>query len=193
MIKRFVNTAIIKPSATGMNKEELKIYLINNLSKEATVRATENLRDNKEVFQWLWEIILENRQPESWRASWIFEHIANLNKNMAFPYLSRMIQALPDFNHNGQKRHILKVIRLFEVPESQKIHLLNICFDFLMSKTEPVAVKMQSINILYDISLSIPEIKPELRSSIEYNLPDATSGFINSATKILKKLKNNKI
>ena len=172
-----------------MDKKDVEEFLADCLSKDAIARATEMWKNDKLIASWLWKIIIKNQHPISWRAAWLFEHMAFANPAIAFPYINEIVQALPHFNHNGQKRHALKIIQLYNISEKNKVHLINHCFDFLMSKTEPVAVKMNSINILYTISLSIPDIQPELIATIEQNLPDASSGFRNSATNILKKIK----
>ena len=171
-----------------MNKERIEEFLLNSLSKVSTMQAAKAWMDNKEIYGILWKIINENKKFVSWRAAWLFEHMAFEKPNKSISFLDDIINSLPYFKYNGQKRHMLKVIQLYEFSEEQKGKLLNICFGFLMSKNEPVAVKMHSINILYKISLSLPDIKPELVSSIKYNLPDATSGFKNAAKKILVKI-----
>jgi hypothetical protein len=52
----------------------------------------------------------------------------------------------------------------------------------------PAAVKMFSMNILYNISEAEPDLKPELAAVIEDQLPKGTPGLKNSGQKMLKKL-----
>ena len=174
-----------------MNRQKIEKFLLESLSKKATMQASKTWMNDEIIYKILWDIIKKNKHPLSWRAAWLFEHMAFEKPKYAYPFLTEIMENLPYFKHNGQKRHMLKVIQLYEFSDAQKGDLLNICFDFLMSKSEPVAVKMHSINILYKISLSFPDINPELVSSIEINLPDATSGFKNAAKKILSKIQDN--
>jgi len=62
-------------------------------------------------------------------------------------------------------------------PEGTEGELMKISFEWLLSPTESVAVKMYSIQILYRLSAKEPDILKELYDTIEFQLADGTPGF----------------
>jgi hypothetical protein len=65
---------------------------------------------------------------------------------------------------------------------------MNMCFDWLVSAKESVAVKVYAMEILYRISQVEPELKKELADSIEWRISEGTPGFKHRGLKTLKKL-----
>jgi hypothetical protein len=100
-----------------------------------------------------------------------------------------VIRELEHAGSEGARRNFLKI--LAEVPvkltHKDKSVLVNLCFDFL-EENFSVAVKVFSMQILYNLSLEMPDIGIELTSLIMDNLPDATPGYRSRAEKILKNL-----
>ena len=74
------------------------------------------------------------------------------------------------------------------LPQKYFGELMNICFDWLISPRESVAVKVYAMEILYRLSEIEPELKKELADSIEWRITEGTPGFKNRGVKTLKKL-----
>ena len=90
----------------------------------------------------------------------------------------------------GPRRSFLKI--LADVPcdlnEDQKGMLANVCFDWIQSENQPVAIKVYCMQILAGIAESEPDLKPELISVIEEQIPRGSAGIKAQGKKILKKL-----
>jgi len=97
---------------------------------------------------------------------------------------------LPTVKKDGVKREYLKMISEFPLPENDEELgiLLKVCFDYLADPLEPTAVKAHSISILCGISKIIPEIIPELRTTIEVVMQEGSPGIVNRSDKALKEL-----
>ena len=65
---------------------------------------------------------------------------------------------------------------------------MDICFEYISSPTEAIAVKAFALTILENLSKKYPEIKPELKTIIEDRWDYETAAFHSRAKKILKKL-----
>jgi hypothetical protein len=91
-------------------------------------------------------------------------------------------------NHDGLKRHAFRIIARMPFPEGTEARLMNIAFDWLLSATESVAVKMYSIQVLYRLSASEPDILQELYDTIEFQLADGTPGFKSIGLKIMEQI-----
>jgi hypothetical protein len=141
-----------------------------------------------ELVKDLWELFLSNEEPVSRRAAWVLDHLTETRPEWISDYTSRLIDALPGFSHDGLKRHALRMISRNPVPEAGKDLLMNICFEWLISRNEAVSAKVYCMEILYRICLEEPAIRHELTDSIEYILEEGTPGIRNFGKKILKKL-----
>ena len=104
------------------------------------------------------------------------------------PYLPELILKLPLMNHDGLKRHALRIIARMPFPEALEATLMNIAFEWLLSATESVAVKMYSMQILYRLSASEPDILQELYDTIEFQLADGTPGFKSIGHKMMEQI-----
>jgi hypothetical protein len=159
----------------------------------------ENSRRNTDlvanlVFAWpslfdeLAGIYLRNEEPVSRRAVWVVDTVAEKHPELLDPYLESIAEALPRFEHDGLKRVSLRMLSRSPLPQDHLGELMNICFDWLVSPKESVAVKVYAMEILYRISQAEPELKKELADSIEWRIGEGTPGFKNRGLKTLKKL-----
>ena len=65
---------------------------------------------------------------------------------------------------------------------------MDICFKYLGSPKEALAVKVFSMSVLGNLAKKYPEIKSELKLIIEDQLPEQTAGFKSRAKKVLDQL-----
>jgi hypothetical protein len=66
--------------------------------------------------------------------------------------------------------------------------MLNYCFDLVLSHEAPVAVRMFSMTMLLEIVKREPELKSELKESLEFILPHAQKGLLSATRKTLSAL-----
>lgn len=66
---------------------------------------------------------------------------------------------------------------------------MEICFGYLGSPKEAVAIKVFSLTVLGNLAKSYPEIIPEIKVLIEEQLPRQTVGFKSRAQKLLNSWK----
>lgn len=162
------------------------------LSIETSRRNTDLLADliyqKPELFNEFIAVYLRDEEPVSRRAAWVVDTVSEKLPELLFPFIPRIIEKLPTFSHNALKRHSVRMLARSPLPSRQFGPLANICFDWLTSANEPVAVKVWCMDILYRIALQEPDLKKELSDSIEWRMQEETSGFRNRGMKILKKL-----
>ena len=100
-----------------------------------------------------------------------------------------MNRELKNKRTEGVIRNILKIIA--EVPveltNRDKSILINLCFDYLLSKEYPAAIRVFSMQVLFNLSRELPEIGEELFRILEDQLPEASAGYRSRARRILKK------
>ncbi len=121
-----------------------------------------------EYMKLLIEIALYSNYPRRWRAAWMADKINDTTPELIIPFMEELISALHAETNSGIKRHILKLISKHEIPDKHQPFLLNYSHQCFTSASEPVAVRVHAMQILYNLSEKEPEFKPELLSLIQH-------------------------
>jgi hypothetical protein len=137
-----------------------------------------------ELLDELWQFAISS-DPSAWKALWVMDKMHDQRPDMIRPFLKPMLNTVERLGQSGQKRSILKLLSLNALPEEPTGSFINYCFDLLQSKSEPVASRVFAMQILYNISLAIPELKNELRIVIEDAMIEGTPGIKSRGRKIL--------
>ncbi len=171
-----------------MGEEGLReVLMIENSRRNADLIADLVLR-RTELFGELIRIYLKNEEPVSRRAAWVADVVTERQPDLLNPFIEEIVTHLRTFTHDGMKRESLKMLIHSPLPEQNLGQLITICFDWLTSGKESVAVKMFSMEILYRISQQEPEVKKELADSIEWRMQEEAPGFRAHGKKLLKRL-----
>jgi len=164
--------------------------LLKGNSRSYTDYVADIVTQRPELLGELWEIYLAMEEPVSRRAAWIIDTASENKPDWVSPFLSGLVQKLPHFNHDGLKRHALRMIARMPFPVGCEGKLLTIAFEWLISASESVAVKMYCIQILYRLSETEPDILQELYDTIEFQMADGTPGFRSIGSKIMRQIDN---
>ena len=145
--------------------------------------------DNPDLLKPLVEVSFQDSGPLPQRASRVVSICCCRFPELFRPYCSDVIRKLKDLHSEGARRNFLMI--LAEAPvkltKKDKSLLVNLGFDFLTGNFS-IAVKVYSMEILYKLSLEMPEIGVELSNLIEDSLAESSPGYISRGKKILKKL-----
>ena len=145
---------------------------------------------NQQRFDELFNLFLHDEYRVVQRAGWplsdcvkrhpafIKNHFAKLLKNLKRPG-----------NHEAVKRNTVRLLQDVDIPEKYHGEIMDICFRYIASPDEPVAVKAFSLTVLQNLSRFYPEIKNELKVIIEERWDYETAAFHSRARKILKEIK----
>jgi hypothetical protein len=108
---------------------------------------------------------------------------------LAKPYLKKFVSQLSDRRaHPASRRNIVRLFQFVEIPENVRGKLMDLCFQFICSSDEAIAVKAFSLHILENMSVIYPEILPELKSIIQSRWMHETAAFRSRGKKILQKI-----
>jgi hypothetical protein len=141
-----------------------------------------------ELFAELVRIYLKNEEPVSRRAVWVVDTVAEKLPGLVLPYLDPICEKLPCFCHDGLKRNTLRILVRSPLPPNHLGPLASLCFDWLTSPGESVAVKVYCMEILYKLSQTEKDLKKELADSIIWRIEEETPGFRAHGKRVLKKL-----
>jgi hypothetical protein len=121
-------------------------------------------------------------------SAWPLSYRIQNHPLLAKPYYKKFIEQLSDEQtHPAARRNIVRLFQFIEIPKRYHGSIMDICFRYVNSPGEAIAVKAFSLRILENLSSQYPEILPELKTIIEARWELETPAFRSRARKILKK------
>jgi hypothetical protein len=164
-------------------------FLLIEMSRRNTDMVADLVMQKPALFDELFQAFLRNEEPVSRRAAWVVDIVTEKFPELLIPHLGHILSMLPKFKHDGLKRHSLRMLDRSPLPDGDELgKLITICFEWLLSPREAVAVKIYCMDLLFRISRIEPDLKNELADSIEYRMREETAGFKNRGQKMLDKL-----
>lgn len=171
---------------------DIKTALEENRSKEQILRIRDYIGTDTTRFDELMQLIFHSESPIPQRASWTMMHCADAHPELLTPYLGRLFQHLRQEGlHDSIKRNSLRALQKVDLPEQVMGEAADICFAYLANPNEAVAIRVFSMNVLWNICKKEPDLSNELKLLIEEFMPYGSTGFKNRGNKILKAIERN--
>lgn len=128
-----------------------------------------------------------------YNASWVFRTVAVSAPQLFEENFNTFFELISQFkSHEGIIRNFIGVLQDIKIPNSFEGKVYDYCFSNIISKNTPIAARVFSMSVCYNISLIHKDLIPELKETISSILESygSTSGAIYSrGNKILKKLR----
>ena len=161
--------------------------LLADRSKANIMRIAKYIGDDAKQFQTLVDLFLNDIPRVNQRAVWVMVYCAQAHPKLIYPHLKALLDNLeqPDA-HNAARRNTTKILSEIDIPKKHQGQALDICFNFLLSMQEQIAVKVFSMQVVYNISKTEPDLLRELAAVIEDQLPYGSAGFKVRGKRILK-------
>lgn len=167
-------------------QEQLEV----ELSRWNTDLVSEYVGADRERFNELWKLMLPEKYPISPRAAWAIESICLRDPCLVKPYIDELCKALPGVKNHGIKRHMMKVLTFHKIPEKHLGKLIDLCFLWLQDADIPVAVKVHSMQIVFNAISRYPGLKAEFVAVLEEQMPRNSEGFKSRARRLVARLQD---
>ena len=169
-----------------MNLEE-EIRLIR--SKPQVTRLVRWIGKDKARFKQLVQCFFQEDEELVRRAAWVLGHCVEAHSEMMQPWLKPLLKKMQrPGEHCAVKRNGVRILQFVEIPRSLQGTVANLCFAYLTSPDEPVAVRTFSITVLANIAEHAPELRKELELTVRQQLPYSAPAFRARARKIIKEI-----
>lgn len=166
----------------------LRNEIIREHSKKQTVKLAKWVSEDQNRFSKLMDIFLNEEFRIVQRASWIVKYVAADHSDWIQPWIRKMLGYCRKPVHDAVKRNVMRILQDAEIPKHLYGLTADVCFNFLSSQKEPVAIKAFSMTVLYNIVQHEPDLRNELILLIEGQLEWEKSAFRSRGRKILKQL-----
>jgi hypothetical protein len=162
--------------------------LLQGYSRKQCDKIVQWVGNDQQRFNELFNLFLNAEYRVAQRAAWpvsysVIDHPVLIKDN--FGKLIDNVRK-PGL-HDAIKRNTIRLLQTVDIPEKYEGAVMEICFQYLESPLEAVAIKAFSITVLSNLAKKYPEIIPEIKLIIEEQLPHQTAAF-KSRAKIFMKL-----
>jgi hypothetical protein len=168
---------------------DFKKELLKEHSKAQAQKLTDYVGTNQARMKALIEVYLEGSYIISQRAAWPLSLCAEKHPDLIIPHLKKLLDFLSKQElHNSVKRNTIRLLQFIDIPKRNHGQVAKLCFDYLQSKQEPIAVRVFSMAVLSKIMKDEPDLRNELKMIIEDQMPYSSAAFISRGRKILKQI-----
>jgi hypothetical protein len=156
----------------------LREEILKEHSKAQCNKIVSWIGNSQKKFDELFNLFLNDEYRVTQRAAWplsesVIAYPIFIKKNF-----SKLVSNLKKPNlHNAVKRNSIRLLQYVDIPKKFHGDVMAICFSFVESPAEPVAVKAFSLTVLNNLSKLYPEILPEIKLLAEEQLPNQTAAF----------------
>ncbi len=170
------------------NIPEIKSRLENIGTKEIYIWKEMVLQDGS-LFEEIYSLIFCDNPRIAWHAAWVIDHVSEAEPWTLETHVPDIIDRLPHLKSASMKRHFTRMLNNQKIPEDKAGILIDVLFN-LLTPSESIAVRANSMNLLCKIALKEPDLQPELCSVIQSIIEtENTPGIVSTGKKILRTLK----
>ena len=161
--------------------------LLKEHSKAQCTKIVLWVSNNQQRFDELFCLFLKAEYRVVQRAAWPVSYCVIAEPALIRKHWKKLVDNLKKTNlHTAVKRNSVRMLQHLEIPIKYQGDVMHICFNYLQSPKEAVAIKAFSMTVLGNLVKKYPEIKNELKYVIEEQFADQTAGFRSRGKKILK-------
>ncbi len=164
--------------------------LLFDSSKQAVINASIVIDGDEKLFGEMMDVALSQTPKISSRATRSICEVILKDSTVAIPYFKKILSVLPTVRDESLVFNYLRIFALSPLPEDEDDlgWLTKICFDWLGTNVERIAIKVYALDILERTAEKYPEISPELIAIIKTQMPHLSPGFKSRGKKALKNL-----
>jgi hypothetical protein len=167
----------------------IRAELLKEHSKEHANKISNYACMSKENFEGLIQCFLDKEYRVAQRAAWSVSIAAQKKPEIIQPYIPALVAQLQNKNaHYAVIRNSVRILQQIEIPETLHGEVMNVCFQFIETRSTPAAIKAFSLTTLFNLSKKYPEIRAELKLLIEERSDNETAAFKSRGRKILSEL-----
>lgn len=166
----------------------IREQLLVEMSRSHMEYIANTIEAEPHQINWLFQLCLKNEPKVSLRAAWVLSILGDRRSTVLLPYVPDMIQSIELLSHQGIHRLFLRYLADIYIPDEWQGKIYDLCFRWLVSSAEPIAVKIHCMQILFNIAQKEPELKRELLLVLEDLASHESAGIRNRCLKLTSKL-----
>ncbi len=171
-----------------MDREELVQTIESCNSKQNALFLAKYIVENPIWIVFIFDLMENHSNKKAWKAAWVLDHVYLEKSNLLDEHIDTMIRNFMHIRCDSIRRIMSKLLSFYNIAEKVDGSFVNTCFDLLISETVAVAVKVNTMQILFNISQTYPELGAELKLILEEQIPNNTVAFKARAKRLLRRM-----
>ena len=165
----------------------LRATILSEHSKAQTTKIVEWVGVSQTRFDELFRLFINDEYRVVQRAAWPLSYCVIQHPPLIKKHFGQLVANLQQPGVPGAvKRNSVRLLQHTSIPKKYQGGVMQLCFQYIASPIEAVAVKAFALTILQNLALIYPEIIPEVTLIIEERWPHETAAFHSRAKKFLK-------
>jgi len=113
-----------------------------------------------EFFEEAIQLVISNKQPYSWRATWLLWSCMEENDKRIRKHIKKIVDSLKT-KDDGHQRELLKILLQMELKEEYEGNLFNLCMDIWEQINKTPSVRINALKFIIKIAKKHPELSQE--------------------------------
>jgi hypothetical protein len=165
----------------------LRTEILKEHSKAQCTAIVKWVDASQERFDELFHLFVKDEYRVVQRAAWPVSYCVIAHPDLIKKHWSSLVKNLQQPNlHDAVKRNSLRLLTDIPIPEKYQGPIMGLCFKYVESPTEAIAVKAFALTILSNLTKLYPEIIAEIKLMIDAQQGKQTAAFKVRARKFLE-------
>ena len=166
---------------------KLRETILKEHSKANCKRIVKWVGNDQKKFDELFKLFLNDEYRVVQRAAWPLSYCVQDHPGFIKKHFAKLLKALEQPGiHDSVKRNSIRLLQYVNMPEKFHGQVMDICFRYISSPAEAVAIKAFSLTVLQKLAKLYPEIINEIKLIIDERWDHETAAFKTRAKKLLK-------
>ncbi|WP_299820656.1 hypothetical protein [uncultured Pontibacter sp.] len=184
-----------------MTRDDLLAALSSTMKKTKVQELAALAGADKLPVQELLDLCFLHKQPAiAFRAAWVLEHIEVYFPELFLPILPTFLKRLAEQSNYSCQRHFTKILMHLSSLKASMAYkdafaaladheqVVEVIFDWLINPATPVAVRVNCLEVLFNLSTKFNWLKTELLAQTEYYLRDGSPAMQSRGRKLVQQL-----
>lgn len=142
--------------------------------------------------QELYDLIFDNDDHIAASAAWVLTHFSPNDNRWLYSKHDELIDEVLVCTDGSKRRLLLNLLYKQPFADPPRVDLLDFCFERMLSIQELPGVQSLCIKIAYELCLPIPELKQELKTTLDMMQGELKPAIYCVRRNVLKAMLNNK-
>lgn len=170
-------------------KQKIEEQLLSELSVRNIEMVVAFCNKNPEAINILLDNVFIGDDKLSMRSAWALEKLCLQHDKLLQPNIDLLVKQLDKLKTSSVRRIVSKILMLHSIPEDYEGEVLDFCLSMIENPKEPVAVKANCMTTVFNLLPKYPELKNEIFTIIEDQIPYNSVGFKSRFNVLKRKLK----
>jgi hypothetical protein len=168
---------------------DIAAELAKNQSQSQCRRIADYIGEDVGRFRKLVEIFLAGPYRITQRASWPLSVCLETHPSLVMPHLNKILEFTKrNDTHPAVQRNTMRLLQFIDVPKRLHGKVLDLAFEFLQDRKQPIAVRVFSITVIEKLIVDKSDLQRELRILLEDEMPYASAAFRSRGMKVVRRL-----